>query len=136
MQLIVDEGKGDCFRACVTSLLGIPNDPELPNVDDPAWFFKWQKFLGPLGLEINYTDACWRNGYWIASVKSKNFATCTHAIVMQQQEVFHDPSTKARYEEGEALLGSTVVNGGWFLEVADASKLAALVEMQKKYPPQ
>jgi hypothetical protein len=128
MQLISDAGSGDCFRACLTSILGIPNDPDLPNVDQPDWFLRWHRFLSPMGLELNYEHkACWRNGYWIASVTSKNYTTCTHAIVMHGQEVFHDPSPKERYEDGLSLLGSDVVGGGYYLEVTDSSLLHVFV---------
>lgn len=35
-------------------------------------------------------------GYWIASVISENFERSTHAVVMLDGDVVHDPSTKPR----------------------------------------
>jgi hypothetical protein len=124
-QLIVDPVNGDCFRACLTSLLGIPNFGYFPDGGDKDWFIKWRRFLSTLGLSIHYEEkACWRNGYWIASVKSLNFPDVTHAIIMNCQEVYFDPSTKEKYPSGESLLGKDVVLGGWYLEVEDFAKLS------------
>jgi len=120
IQKVVDAKNGDCFRACITSLLGIENDDSLPTGGDPEWFFNWSKFLNRLGLEIHYEQtACWRSGLWIASVKSKNFENVTHAIIMNSQEVYFDPSPKEGYATGENLLGKNIVSGGWYFEVID-----------------
>lgn len=63
-QLIVDAGKGDCFRACITSILEIPNDPKLPNIDDEDYICKWWDFLGKFGMDIVYDEKkIWRDGY-------------------------------------------------------------------------
>lgn len=124
-QLIVDSIKGDCFRACVTSVLEIPNLPSLPNCDDPEWFLKWDRILRTFGVALRYeAKACWRSGYWIASVKSKNYKEVTHAIVMNGLRVAFDPSTKRRYHVGYSLLGKDVVNGGHYFEILDPSKLS------------
>lgn len=132
-QLVADSVKGDCFRACVTSVLGIPNSPKLPNCDDPEWSLKWDRLLGRFGIALSYSQkACWRRGYWIASVKSKNFKEVTHAIVMNGIYVAWDPSTKVRYKAGESLLGKDVVLGGHYLEVTDPSKLAKFAQYQLK----
>ena len=69
-QLIVHKGKGDCFRACITSLLGISNNTSLPNCHEKGWFLQWDRIFRELGLELHFEHlAFWRNGYWIASVK-------------------------------------------------------------------
>ena len=122
-QLICDNKAGDCFRACLTSILCIENSPDLPNVDKESWFIDWHNFLYPKGLTLSYEkEACWKNGFWIATVKSKNFEGEFHSIIMKGQEVYFDPSPKETYEEGMNLLGKGVVNGGMSLEVSDMSK--------------
>ena len=126
-QRIFNKKTGDCFRACVSSLLGIENRDGLPHIDKPTWFSDWRKFLLPYGLALNFeAKACWRSGYWIASVKSKNFPKGTHAIVMHSHKVWHDPSTHKRYRTGTSLLGKNLIVGGYFLEVVDPSKLGNL----------
>lgn len=123
-QRVFDIETGDCFRACMSSLLGIANTNGLPHIDKPSWFSDWRKFLLRYGLALTFEkEACWRSGYWIASVKSKNFPKTTHAIVMHHSKVWHDPSTKKRYRAGRSLLGKDIVVGGYFLEVVDPSKL-------------
>ena len=127
-QLVCDAEKGDCMRACVTSILGIPNDPSLPNCDDPEWYLKWFKFLRQFGFELRYAQtACWRNGYWIASVPSLNFPDGTHAIVMDGTKVAFDPSPKKRYRRGMSLTGTGKVLGGHYFEITDPDLLPAFV---------
>ena len=131
-QLVCDKEKGDCFRACLTSILELPNDSKLPNCDQTDWLSRWHTFLYDFGLTLNYEQkSCWRLGYWIANVKSKNFADTTHAIVMNGTDVAHDPSTKECYLEAESLLGQDVVLGGWSLEAIDPSKLYQLEEYKR-----
>ena len=131
-QRIVNSKRGDCFRACITSILNIPNDPSLPTPDDPRWFIKWSKFLAQFGLEIVYEHkSFWRRGYWIASVPSLNFKGVSHAIVMSGDRVRFDPTKKKGYKKGRNLLGKEVIQGGWYFEVTDASKLHKLIELQK-----
>lgn len=136
-QLIVDQGKGDCYRACITSILGLPNSPKLiPSVDDPKWYTKYNAFLQRFGLQmVHDPERIWINGYWIASVKSKNFPPpTTHAIVMKFNRVFWDPSTKKKYRAGSILSGVKFggdVHSGTWLVVVDASKLYKLKELKK-----
>lgn len=138
-QIVVDKGRGDCFRASLTSVLGIPNDPALiPDAGDPDMFLKIYQFLRRFGLSIRYElTACWSDGLWIASVPSKNFEGSTHAIVMDGTEVAHDPTTTPNaYAPGTSLLGKEgAVRGGWNLEVTDPSLLSLLVELQRAAPP-
>ena len=68
--------------------------------------------------------AIWRESYWIANVKSKNYTDgTTHAIIMHGTQVAFDPSTKKRYRKGLSLLSGDVVQGGWWVEVIDPSLL-------------
>ncbi len=133
-QLIFDHVNGDCMRASLTSMLGLPNDPTIIPLGGAAedWYNRCHKFLSKFGLELWFEkSACWRMGYWMGSVKSKNFEGGWHSIVMKSTKVWHDPSTHKRYKAGECLLGQDVIDGGHFLEVVDPSKLYKLEEFKR-----
>lgn len=132
MQLSVDGEKGDCFRACMASMLELPNSTDLPHIESEMWPLEWERFLDRFGMGYGHdAKAIWRQGYWIASVPSLNFENGGHAIVMLGSEVAHDPSTKKRYETGRHLGGYDLVNWGWWLEVSDVSKLHLLDEYRR-----
>ncbi|MDE2104669.1 MAG: hypothetical protein KGL39_45960 [Patescibacteria group bacterium] len=138
-QIIFDKDVGDCFRACLTSILGIPNDKELPNIDKKTWFGEWNKLLLWTGISLEFEkDRIWRTGYWIASVPSKNFNDRGHCVVMKGDNIAHDPSTHKKYKTGQSLLGKGIVDGGWYLVVDDPSKLhrlGELIDIYKKLIP-
>jgi len=136
-QKIVDNGIGDCFRACMATVLQLPIDV-LPNDHSPAWHGIWAAFLGQFGLDLVYggpKGAIWMGGFWIASVKSLNYKDTTHAIVMDGIKVFHDPSTKKRYKTGTVMLGKSKVRGGYHLVVDDATLLHRLEDYRQKLAP-
>ena len=122
-QKVVDKGIGDCFRACLASFLELPNDERLP--DGYESVSPWDDWLEQFGMTLNYSQtAIWREGYWVASVKSKNYSDgTTHAIIMKGHKVAFDPSTKKRYRTGTDLLQTDDVVGGWWIEVTDPSLL-------------
>lgn len=133
-QLISDPVIGDCFRACMATLLQLP--PEiLPNDHSPHWWFTWRDFLSQFGLELTTggsKDAIWCSTPWIASVPSLNYETEYHAILMHMGgKVLHDPSTKKRYKTG-IYIGSDIVREGKHLVVADTQKLHRLEEYRKE----
>ncbi len=133
-QLIVNSKKGDCFRACITSILEIPNNPKLPNVDDKQYMSKWYRFFRQFGMDIYYDEEkIWRGGYWIASVPSLNFKNVSHAIVMNGSEVAFDPSTKKRYRKGRGLLGTGIVSGGNWFGITDPSLLHNFISYKKDF---
>lgn len=134
-QIIFDSKNGDCMRASLTSMLGLPNDPKKVPLGgaNENFYGKCHEFLYQFGLTLTYEQkACWRDGFWMGSVKSKNFKGGGHSIVMNGCKVWHDPSTHKRYKTGENLLGKEVINGGYFLEVIDPSKLYKLELFKKK----
>lgn len=127
---------GDCFRASMSVLLGVPNGDHLPHgIDTEGWWTDWWKFLLNLGLMIAHDNAqgpIWKEQPWIASVRSLNYEGATHAIVMHQtHEVLFDPSPLQRYEG--SLLGADVVIGGTWLELADVERLPLLVAFRKQF---
>jgi len=127
---------GDCFAACMASLLELPIEV-MPNDHSEYWWFIWEKFLDQFGLELTSCSAngpIWSEYPWIASVKSKNYDNTTHAIIAHNGgEVLFDPSTKKTYKMGESLLGDKdVVRGGYIIRVSDFSKLHKLHEYRLK----
>ncbi len=124
-QKIFGGGNGDCFRACMASMLELPNDERLPHIDEIGWRSDWDKLLKTFGMTLNHDfQKIWRNGYWIASVPSLNIENGLHAIIMFDSCVAFDPSTKKCYEEGRDLfLEYKMITAGWWLEVSDVRKL-------------
>lgn len=130
-QRICDSTIGDCFRACMATLLQLP--PEvLPNDFTPGWHSNWQHYLGQFGLALSPQNhskqPIWLGPPWIAAVKSLNFEGGTHAILMHRGGVvLFDPSPKKRYKIGQRL-SSDVVLFGQHLIVVDALELHLLDE--------
>ncbi len=134
-QRIVSNVIGDCFPACMATLLDLPLEV-LPNDHSEYWFFIWERFLEQFGLKIDYHSAkgaIWSQHPWIASVKSKNYENGSHAIIMHNGgDVLFDPSTKKVYRKGQHLLGKDVVTGGYTISVSDFSRLHKLKEYRDK----
>ncbi len=134
-QRIVSNIMGDCFAACMASLLELPIEV-LPNDHSEAWFSVWEVFLKQFGLEITSDSAkgaIWAIHPWIASVKSQNFENDTHAIIMHNGGiVLFDPSTKKTYKKGMSMLSKDIVIGGYRIEVSDFSKLHKLKQYRDK----
>lgn len=127
-QRTVHQGYGDCFAACLASLLELPIEAVPSDVSSSHWNTV-KGFLGQFGLDITYHNAqspIWSDSPWIAGVKSKNYPGVTHAIIMQGSCVLFDPSTKVRYKTGTGLLGNDTVVGGYIIRVADFSLLHEL----------
>jgi hypothetical protein len=92
---LVDSGEnGDCFRACVASILELdPND--LPNVGDPAVangryhvtvmneaLAKWHLALFLINKHTHWTET----PYYIWSIRSPKYEGKTHAVVVAYDE--------------------------------------------------
>lgn len=123
-QLIQSNVNGDCLRACICSILEMTNSDKYANIDWPMWHQWWDNFLFVMGLEMIYQQhPLWIDGYWIASVKSKNYEGGTHAVVMQHTKVAFDPSTAKRYRKGTNLLGTDLVVAGYNFFLSDIHKL-------------
>lgn len=119
---LIQGGKGtmgDCFRACVATVL--QSDPEtLPNYHDSSWYMEWEGWLNNVGLDIQLSSG-WHgaNGLWIASVKSQNYPDTTHAIVMKDADLYHDPSPKKKFKS----IDTDQVLTSYHILVADMNKL-------------
>jgi len=92
------DSDGDCFRACIATVLQLPIET-LPNWHDNMWFLKWDNWLHERGLGITVHSFYYGvDGYWIASVKSQNYKDTTHAVVMNDEKLFHDPSPVKKFK--------------------------------------
>lgn len=103
-QTIPSPPHGDCFRACIASILEVGID-DLPNPISDDWAKEWGEHLETRGLslvEIVLTErGCWwhiaNEQYWIASVPSLNYPDKFHSVVMRGGELAHDPSLGEKY---------------------------------------
>jgi hypothetical protein len=126
--------RGDCFRACVASILEV--DPrELPNPHGAEhWGDAWDRALGPFGLWVVWLGKHWWptgeraqqfEGYWIAAVPSPRIEG-NHCVVMRGTEVVHDP-THAR--PIESIRAEDVQEATLFLPFDPAPSVIALTRM-------
>ncbi len=115
---VAPEERGDCFDACLASLLEVAiEDVPCPHTGD--WWDDAQVAVERHGYrivlaahedELRVQDlAAWFGPlYWIAGVPSLNLGTyedgrpVAHVIVMRGGEVVHDPSLGDRYPLGPA----------------------------------
>lgn len=106
MQEIVEEKRGDCMQACVASLLRIPISVVPPFFAPPGdGLPPGYEWLNHNDLWFDYAhrqeDGTYRSGrdvvgvpsgYAIASVPSARFPGGTHAVIVKDGVVVHDPS--------------------------------------------
>ena len=133
-QKVVNKDVGDCFRACVASILEVNDIDSLPNPHGSNWIGSWFNALNEIGLRLGWDrDAILRDGYWIASVPSLNFKNVSHSIVMKGNKVEFDPSTKKTYRKGRVLFGKNIVTFGYWLELNDISKFKRAIFDNKSF---
>jgi len=130
-QLVTGDIYGDCFRACMATILQLP-PIVLPNDFSPMWHSNWEQYLNQFGMALCSTGLDLSDQFWIAFVPSLNYKNGTHAIIMHNTNiVFHDPSNKKRYKAGTCLGGDIVLHG-MHLAVADVMKFHLLDEYRIK----
>lgn len=102
-QRVVDPDKGDCFFACIASILELPLEdiPELRTDDKSSQWEKWVDWF----RAANLTLICLTHhgpvpGYAIRSIPSYNFEARLHAVVTYDGQVVWDPSpTRRNYDD-------------------------------------
>jgi hypothetical protein len=133
-QTITVPPRGDCFGACVASILELP----IGDVPNPApeehWWDAWNEWLLLRGLQLVQWEApegdrpdghrvcCRLSGYWIATVPSLNAQADPakpatwgrHCIVMNGDSVAWDPSpgikrTDENWPEGDRIFEVTAL---------------------------
>lgn len=102
--------RGDCFAACVASILEVPiTEVVIPHSDDPDfnWWGVAQKAVVRHGFYLVYADVeFYPQLHWIAGVVSLEHpadgpgVVVPHVIVMEGDKVAHDPAIGKRYEVG------------------------------------
>jgi hypothetical protein len=109
------EERGDCFDACLASVLEVPiEEVHVPHVG--VWWDHAQHAVARHGYRLIYIGGGparavelgeWFGPiYWIAGVPSLNLGTrddgspILHVVVMRGAEIVHDPSLGRRYPLG------------------------------------
>lgn len=93
------EKRGDCVRACITSILGLPIDA-IENIHGDEWWDRLQAEVARHGYTLAILDVEMDppNCYWIASLPSLNLppkpdgSQTLHCVVARGYELVHDPS--------------------------------------------
>ena len=89
-QTIIDNEKGDCFRACLASIMELPIKT-VPNNHESkqAQFFFYNNWLKQFNLQlafIQFGSMPLPEGCFILSVKSVMFPNCTHAVIGKEDK--------------------------------------------------
>jgi hypothetical protein len=103
---VAPEERGDCVRACVTSILGLPIDSIANVVAFEDWWGLLRLEVNRFGFEVAYVDVAFEPpmGYWIATVPSLNLPPepdgerAMHCVVARGYELIHDPACGKRYD--------------------------------------
>ena len=119
--------KGNCLRACLASLLDIPNIDEVPAFEvmpSETWFKEFYSWLLSVGhqfygtghpdgkREFEFTGI---DGYYIATGKSpREYVKAGHAVIYQRGNLVHDPHP--------SNAGILTFENFYLIEKADGSK--------------
>lgn len=104
---------GDCFAACVASMLDMPRS-EVPNFMEagpgPEWWVALQRWLGERNMwcEVMKIESCNEPGYWIGSGKSPR-GDYHHAVVMHGHTFAHDPHPSRDFLDGPPVYCYVIV---------------------------
>lgn len=127
-QTILDHKRGDCFRACIATITGIPlrhvpnfcDQEVIENATDGYWWVWFTNWLGNLGcdalfLEPQYVVNHFGAGcVFVVGGKSPRFPDGMHAVVMSITEdktwkLEHDPHPDGTGIVGEPLDCTVIV---------------------------
>jgi hypothetical protein len=125
IQKSVNGKHGDCFGACIASILELDEWPTFFNDNKGDWISQWNRWLGKYGLEVVFVQPGHPAplGYSIMQIKSVNISDGYHAVVWKGEgyygdgQVVHDPSPLKHPDD--------YVPTGWFvLALLDAGRQA------------
>lgn len=106
-QTLVCKDKGNCFQACLASLFHTDIGDTINIIDHPvdSWHFHFADWISKQGWDwvgsidadlISSTSGV--GGYYLASVPSKNFDGCYHAVIIDSDcNVVHDPDPSGKW---------------------------------------
>ena len=118
------EDRGDCFMACVASILEVPLEG-LPSIhdEDRHWFDIAQESVAGHGYALVTAHQHifpWGLGdlFWLAVVPSQNLTNgkgepLPHLVVACNHEIAHDPCLGDRYAPGTEV--ADILRGGYVL---------------------
>jgi hypothetical protein len=97
-QTIMAPPDGNCFAACLASVLGLPLD-DVPSLTAPdgVWAKALFEFLEPYDLTFHYIaySKFFDRGTWILSAEVDD-GKSTHCVVVTDGKVVWDPSPRPR----------------------------------------
>jgi hypothetical protein len=96
----------ESYRAAVASILGLELDV-LPAFDGPTGPMEWDAWFA---RELNMVVVRFEEGfspprcYWVAAVASPYHGTDVHFVVMQREQLVHDPHPEAEWFDVRPVL--------------------------------
>ena len=126
-QIIVDRGRGDCFRACVVSIMELDIN-SVPNFIEQElnWFQYFWDFLNEKGYEYMgcgfpvsddkpkghvLSETINIDGYVIGTVNSRTFDDITHSVVIDLNgKVVHDPNPNKLWQDVNVLESGDLIH--------------------------
>jgi len=115
------EEQGNCFQACLASLLEIPLESafdwtqysehrdDIP-IEEQPWYAAFNEWLIKFGLASIYlqdypSQLTALNGYYIVAVKSNTLKNGeNHCVIINKGKLAHDPNPKSN-AKGSTILG-------------------------------
>ena len=126
------EERGDCVRACITSILGLPLEA-VANTHGEGWWdrLRTEVFLHGYDLAVfspQYEPPM--EAFWIATLPSLNLGpepdgtTAEHCVVARGYTLVHDPALGDKYDQerfGNAF-AEGLMSEGWVLVPTDPAR--------------
>lgn len=107
-QTVFGYPNGNCFAACVASILEIPIE-ETPSIEGKHFEPTWDAWFNERGLtmvDVPAGDGAYIQGFFIATGKSprggltKSGRPVLHSVVAQNMTLVHDPHPEKRFLDG------------------------------------
>lgn len=128
------EKRGDCVRACLTSILGLPLDA-IENVHGEGWWGRLRVQTALHGYDLAVFSPQYEppaEAYWVATVPSLNLGPepdgtpADHCVVARGYTLIHDPALGERKYDQAAFteaFNSGAMSEGWVLVPTDPARM-------------